>query len=1139
MNDLQATYFFSLNSKDLHDPEVALQTSRCHGGVLAMWKRAYDPFINVVPVRSSAFLPIVFSPPHSQCTIHIGIYLPTAGLDPEFIEELAELETCLSELYENYPGCPIYLRGDFNASDTNVKRADLLEFFCTTHNLVSVDISHPTYHHFVGNGSFDSNLDRLFHSRMVSSPEIMENLYCKLDHPLVNSHHDVIISSVSIPNNCHKLPNDPENVTAPVVENRRIKIKWTDEGITKYQELVTSRLQLIQQVYLSTNDKLSPTNLSLCLQSTNRVLVETATATNRYINLGSPLKHRSPRIPYHIRKSQKQLLRSYKNLTCFNGAADKLEDLVEKHKDCKTRYRVLLRKQSAIDSIRRDSPLFSILGKENTNIFGAIKANKRGVARKINKLVVKQRTYTNESVHNGFYDSLIGLKTFDRENVLDPQSFARYKTDFENILKLCSDGPEVPDISLKAATDILKRIRPHVNDLYSTTASHYINAGDIGLLHFYSLLSALIKDVRNTTIEEVNVVHAVILFKGHKKDKTLASSYRTISACPLVAKGLDIYLRDLNIDLWNSDQAPTQYLGEGSSHELAALLLTEVSKFSLHVLQQPLFILYLDAKSAFDKVLRQLLIRNLYFCGTTGKELLHINNRLENRKTMAEWDKVLMGPIADQQGVEQGGVNSGDFYKIYSKSQLQMAQDSKLGVQLSRDITVSAIGQADDTALVSNNLHSLQNLLELSLYYCQKYNVELCSDKTVMQAMSTRAMSKHVEYLKRYSPVNLQGSQIKFRNNAEHVGIVRSVHGNLPNILQRISAHKAAIGAVLANGLAKHHRANQAARLRVEKIYGTPVLLSGLAALVLKKTEQAVIGSHHRRTLTNLLGLLPSTPHPVIYFLSGSLPGEALLHLRQLSLLGMISRLQGSTIHSHAMNVFTSKGNSWSWFHQVRDVCLMYQLPHPLTILTTPSTKQTFKTLVKKHVLNYWELKLRMMAIPLSSLKFFQPSYMSLTKPHPLFTTAGPSPYEVAKARVQALLLSGRYRTESLCSKWSSNPGGYCCTPRCEGREIKEDIEHILLHCSSLAVTRTRLASFTIKYSLSVPLLSETLLSLTQPNHTLFCQFLLDCSVIPQVIELSQRHGQIVLHHLFKVTRTWCYSLHRDRLRLLGRWNPF
>ena len=214
-----------------------------------------------------------------------------------------------------------------------------------------------------------------------------------------------------------------------------------------------------------------------------------------------------------------------------------------------------------------------------------------------------------------------------------------------------------------------------------------------------------------------------------------------------------------------------------------------------------------------------------------------------------------------------------------------------------------------------------------------------------MQAICTKDMANEVEYLKKFSPVKLNGVKIKFKSNTEHVGIVRSVSGNLPNILQRISSHKAAIGAVLSNGLAKHHRANQAARLKVEKMYGTPVLLSGLGSLVLKKSEQLVISNHHRKTLSNLLGLLPATPHAVIYFLAGSLPGEALIHLRQLSLLGMVSRLKGSYIHSHAVNVFNRKVNTRSWFHQVRMICLMYQLPHPLTLLTTHSTKEELKNL--------------------------------------------------------------------------------------------------------------------------------------------------------------------------------------------------
>ena len=428
-------------------------------------------------------------------------------------------------------------------------------------------------------------------------------------------------------------------------------------------------------------------------------------------------------------------------------------------------------------------------------------------------------------------------------------------------------------------------------------------------------------------------------------------------------------------------------------------------------------------------------------------ELLYIDKRLENRKTCAEWVKKLMGPICDQLGVEQGGVNSGDFYKIYGKSQLQMAQNSSLGVALAPDLTISGISQADDTLLVSNNLHNLQNLLQLTLYYCSKYNVELCAEKTVLQVFATKKMKTEIDYLKEFSPVTLEGIKLEFCDTAEHVGIVRAVSGNLPNIVNRISSHKKAVAAVLHAGTARHHRANPAAGLRLQQVYGFPVLLLGLGSLVMNRIELSVVNQHHKDTLHGLLRLLPNTPQPVIYFLAGSLPGEALVHLRQLSLLGMITRLQGTTLHKHAINAFDSKPSSASWLHQVRDICLQYQLPHPLTLLgaETPLSKEAFKSLAKKQVINYWELKLRSEASPLTSLRYFHPQYMSLATPHPIFLSAGSSPYEVIKAGVQATFLSGRYRTERLCRFWSNNPQGFCLLPSCAGREIYEDEEHILL----------------------------------------------------------------------------------------------
>ena len=261
-----------------------------------------------------------------------------------------------------------------------------------------------------------------------------------------------------------------------------------------------------------------------------------------------------------------------------------------------------------------------------------------------------------------------------------------------------------------------------------------------------------------------------------------------------------------------------------------------------------------------------------------------------------------------------------------------LAQDSQLGVKLARDIVISGIGQADDTALMSNSLHCIQNLLRLSLTYCAKANVELCADKTVLQAIAPRSLATEVEYLKEFSPVEMNKTKLAFHENAEHVGIIRSVSGNLPNIMSRISLHTKAIAAVLHVGAARGHRANPVAGLKLHRLFGAPVLMSGLGALVLNKLEISLVNSHHHKVIQNLLRLKPRTPHGVCLFLA-ALPGEALLHLRQLSILGMIIESEGSILHKHGLNALSSKPSSHSWFNQLKDLCLEYQLQHPLTCM--------------------------------------------------------------------------------------------------------------------------------------------------------------------------------------------------------------
>ena len=100
-------------------------------------------------------------------------------------------------------------------------------------------------------------------------------------------------------------------------------------------------------------------------------------------------------------------------------------------------------------------------------------------------------------------------------------------------------------------------------------------------------------------------------------------------------------------------------------------------------------------------------------------------------------------------------------------------------------------------------------------------------------------------------------------------------------------------------------------------------------------------------------------------------------------------------------------------------------------------------------------------------------------------------------------MLSGRYRTEKLCSHWSQNKPGYCLLPSCAGQERVEDIAHILISCPSLCNTRSTLTKFTSNYSKNLPeAASHSANQLCSSSHPLHIQFLLDCSTMPSIIPL-------------------------------------
>ena len=1131
MTFIKGDYGYRLNSEDIFDPDLPLLKSKASGGTMVLWRRELDPYIDIQAAPSSSILPFIIHPPDLAPTIHVCIYLPTAGQEGRFIEELANLALTLNNLRTSFPGIPIHIRGDFNVSDNNHKRKACFDSFKENEGFDELVLHHPTYHHFTGNGISDSFLDKVLFPKNGSNHEVLSQQLCKHDEPFIDSHHDILLTVWTNP---AEALCDEENdvIIAPKIHNSRHRIIWSEEGIIAYQQAILPHLQRLQYAWPAYSSK---NGASLFFEATYDVLSTCAKATNTF----SPLTCRSPvknqNVPFRIRKLSNNVLKLWNHLKLlrqrFSSDSASVVKCQEQYKDAKRILRKERRLLNAYNSVRRDQKLLF-----NPKVtYAEIRRKKRESAFKIKKLKVGSKTYHGSSVPDGFYESVLSLKTIHNNSHPPPKHFDDMVDDYSHIIDLCQTDTIVPPISEVEAMKLLQRMKPNVADFYSITPSHYLNAGPIGWKHFSHMLNILLSEVSITTISEVSRAYAIVLFKGHNKDRTSSRSYRTISTCPVVAKGLDLFLRDHFITSWNNDQSETQFQGIGSSHELAAVLLTECIQFSKKSLKMPTFVLYLDAKSAFDVVRREPLLQKLYYLnGEPDSLLCHINNRISSRQTVLDWASTLMGPMNDELGLEQGGVNSSDFYKIFGKEQLQLSQRSHLGIKM-KNVTVSAVGMADDTILISNNIYALYYLLNLTLHFCLKHHVDLSAEKTFLQVYSPPGVDCNLVF----NPICINGTTIPVVKEAEHVGVLRSTEGNGPTILARFAAHKRALAGVMQTGLAKSHISNPASALQIERMYAVPVLFSGLASLVLSKKEVDMIDSHYLETLRHLQKLHINTPRCVIYFLAGSLPGSALLHLRQLTLFSMICALPGNILHQVASNFFNAvtyfKG---SWFQQIRDVCLMYNLPHPSTLLSADHNRKEFKISAKKNVISFWEHTLRQEALLLKSLTSFKSYFMSLTTPHPLWKTAGHSPYKIAMATIQAKMLSGRYRCGALTRHWGSGHGGGCLiSPYCTN--ILEDLVHILKFCPALNATRLSLYDYTMSFANSLPMkLRNLICKKCDPSTPTFVNFILDCSSDPDVILICQEEGFHILEPLFSVTRTWAFVIHRERLKLLGRWRP-
>ena len=121
-----------------------------------------------------------------------------------------------------------------------------------------------------------------------------------------------------------------------------------------------------------------------------------------------------------------------------------------------------------------------------------------------------------------------------------------------------------------------------------------------------------------------------------------------------------------------------------------------------------------------------------------------------------------------------------------------------------------------------------------------------------------------------------------------------------------------------------------------------------------------------------------------------------------------------------------------------------------------------------------------------------------------------------------------------MCRFWSSNRSGHCLADTCQN--VRGDLEHLLITCPALEHSRHRLHSLWCLKTVDCPPLHRLILRMLGSTPETQVRFILDSTAFPEVIGLMQLYGQEIQDRILYLTRTWAFTLHRQKMKILGRW---
>jgi hypothetical protein len=243
-------------------------------------------------------------------------------------------------------------------------------------------------------------------------------------------------------------------------------------------------------------------------------------------------------------------------------------------------------------------------------------------------------------------------------------------------------------------------------------------------------------------------------------------NYRPIAITSIFSKVLELLILNKH---WTPLETSDNQFGFKQTHSTDMCIFALQQVIDMYIaLSSPVFICYLDASKAFDRINHWKLFNILIQRGFPKATVRLIVYWYTSQSFIIQWGNCLSDGFTVSNGVRQGGVLSPMFFNLYIDDLSRALTNSKTGCNLN-NVFVNHFFYADDAVLVAPSPIALQKLIRCCEIFAKDNDIIFNTKKTVCMYIKSRKF-KDLKLPTLY----LYGKPLKLVETETYLGFVMS-----------------------------------------------------------------------------------------------------------------------------------------------------------------------------------------------------------------------------------------------------------------------------------------------------------------------------------------------------------------------------